>query len=153
MTCCVQASGGAGAVSKHLVLLLFHPIRWQGHQPSQRKTGEDTVFFRTSRLLGGERAFGDRDPKTEAWPGMARHGPPGVPFVGEFPDQIRLRRISVWDQIPFGRISVVGSDSSGTVGMVGMVGTVGMVVIAGAQPVSNNSSNSLYSTSPNQRYS
>ena len=39
--------------------------------------------------------------------------------------------ISVWDQIPFGRISVVGSDSSGTVGMVGkvgMVGTVGMVV-------------------------
>ena len=64
--------------------------------------------------------------------------------------------ISVWDQIPFGRISVVGSDSSGTVGMVGMVGmvgTVGMVVIAGAQPVSNNSWNSLYSTSPNQRYS
>ena len=30
------------------------------------------------------------------------------------------------------------------VGMVGMVGTVGMVVIAGAQPVSNKSWNSLY---------
>ena len=46
------------------------------------------------------------------------------------------------DQIRLGRISVVGSDSSGTVGMVGMVG---MVVIAGAQPVTNNSWNSLYS--------
>ena len=60
------------------------------------------------------------------------------PKPGQLPDQIRLRRISD----PFGRISVVGSDSSGTVGMVGMVG---MVVIAGAQPVTNNSWNSLYS--------
>ena len=40
--------------------------------------------------------------------------------------------ISIWDQIPIGRISVVGSDSSGMVRMVGMVG------MADAQPVSNN---------------
>ena len=40
--------------------------------------------------------------------------------------------ISVWDQILIGRISVVGSDSSGT---VGMVGTVGMIGTVRAQPV------------------
>ena len=40
--------------------------------------------------------------------------------------------ITVWDQILIGRISIVGSDSSGT---VGMVGTVGMIGTVRAQPV------------------